>query len=77
MHLVALNTSIYEKVHTVLVRSSSHLEHEIWDHSVEYTAFVVKRFLADSGSAFLTYQSHAVRGVINGIGCKSSFEKKC
>ena len=30
------------------------LEHEVWDHSVEYTALVVKWLLADGGGAFLT-----------------------
>ena len=30
------------------------LEHEVWDYSVEYTAFVVKGLLADGGGTFLT-----------------------
>jgi hypothetical protein len=34
----------------------AYLEHEIWDHSVEDTALVVKRLLADGGITLLTYQ---------------------
>ena len=34
----------------------AYLEHEIWDYSVEDTALVVKRLLANGGIALLTYQ---------------------
>ena len=40
-----------------------YLEHEIRDHSVEDTALVVKRLLADSGSSLLTCKKIEVRSI--------------